>query len=178
MGADDLDPFASENLVEGAIELAVAVVDQEPCRRSLGECPAKLTGLLGRPVSVGVRGAAREVHAPTVELDEEEHIEASEPERLDREEVAGDDRMGVGTQEPPSVRVPRARLYGCKPTPTRRRMDLRTRQVRPAEQNVVGDLAESESVVDLLPIGLVCNHARSAPLSKSERVANDVIAAP
>jgi hypothetical protein len=39
------------------------------------------------------------VHAPAAKLEEEEHIEASEPERLDREEVAGDDRVGMGTQE-------------------------------------------------------------------------------
>ena len=31
-GADDLDAFGSEDLVEGAAELAVAVVDQEPGR--------------------------------------------------------------------------------------------------------------------------------------------------
>src|SRR6266699_1671693 len=36
---------------------------------------------------------------PAAELEEEEHIEAPEPERLDSEEVAGDDRVGVGTQE-------------------------------------------------------------------------------
>ncbi len=37
-GADDLDAFAAEDLVEGATEFAVAVVDQESSRcRSLGE---------------------------------------------------------------------------------------------------------------------------------------------
>jgi len=37
-GADDLDAFASEDVVEGGAEFAVAIVDQEPrgCR-SLGE---------------------------------------------------------------------------------------------------------------------------------------------
>ena len=36
-GANDLDAFAAEDLVEGATELAVAVVDQEPGQyRSLG----------------------------------------------------------------------------------------------------------------------------------------------
>jgi hypothetical protein len=38
------------------------------------------------------------MHTPRAKL-EEEHIEASEPERLDREKVASDDRVGVGTQE-------------------------------------------------------------------------------
>src|SRR5215211_6112931 len=39
------------------------------------------------------------MHTPTVELEEEEHVEPSEPERLDSEEVARDDRCRVGTQE-------------------------------------------------------------------------------
>jgi len=39
------------------------------------------------------------VHAPAAELEEEEHIEAAEPERVDREEIAGDDRLGVSAQE-------------------------------------------------------------------------------
>jgi len=37
-GADDLDAFAAENLIEGVAEAAVAVVDQEASQcRSLGE---------------------------------------------------------------------------------------------------------------------------------------------
>jgi hypothetical protein len=39
------------------------------------------------------------MYAPAVELEEEEHIKASEPKRFDSEEVAGDDRVGVRTQE-------------------------------------------------------------------------------
>src|SRR5512132_713212 len=52
--ADDLDCLASEDLVEGAAELAVAVVDQEAERRQpLRERPGELAGLLRYP------GAAR-----------------------------------------------------------------------------------------------------------------------
>jgi len=37
-GTDDLDAFASEDIVEGAAELGVTIVDQEPRRcRSLGQ---------------------------------------------------------------------------------------------------------------------------------------------
>jgi hypothetical protein len=39
------------------------------------------------------------VHAPRAELDEEEHVQAAEPERLDGEELAGDHRRGTGTEE-------------------------------------------------------------------------------
>jgi hypothetical protein len=59
----------------------------------------ELAGLLGGPASVGVRGAACNVHASAAELEEEEHVEASEPERVDRKEIAGDDRLGVRAQE-------------------------------------------------------------------------------
>src|SRR5204863_3172041 len=61
--------------------------------------PGKLPGVLGCPASRGSGGAACDVDAPAVELEEEEHIEASEPERFDSEEVAGDDRVGVSTHE-------------------------------------------------------------------------------
>src|SRR5215210_8074127 len=53
----------------------------------------------GCPQVVRVRAAARQVHPPRAELDEEEHIQASEPERLDGEEVARHDRRGVGAKE-------------------------------------------------------------------------------
>ena len=59
----------------------------------------ELPRLLRGPASVRVRGAACDVHAPAAEFEKEDHVEASEPERLDREKVAGDDRVGVRTQE-------------------------------------------------------------------------------
>jgi hypothetical protein len=33
------------------------------------------------------------MHAPASQLDEEEHVQPSQPERLDREEIAGDHRL-------------------------------------------------------------------------------------
>src|SRR2546430_1451823 len=39
------------------------------------------------------------MHAPASQLNEEEHVEASEPECLDREEVARDHRLRVRTEE-------------------------------------------------------------------------------
>ncbi|MGH2798994.1 MAG: hypothetical protein ACRDM0_15280, partial [Thermoleophilaceae bacterium] len=81
-------------------ELAVAVVDKEAHRRrSIGQRPGKLPRLLDSPAPVRVRGATSEVNAARAKLEEEEHVEPTEPERLDGEEVAGDDRGGVRTQE-------------------------------------------------------------------------------
>src|SRR5207253_1388378 len=98
--ADGLHALAAEDVVEGAGELAVAVVDQEAHRRhSLGERPGKLPRLLDGPGTVGVRGAASEVNAAGAKLEEEEHVEPTEPERFDGEEVAGDDRGGMRPQE-------------------------------------------------------------------------------
>jgi hypothetical protein len=53
------------------------------------------------------------------ELDEEEHVERPEPDRLDGEEVTGDDSFGLGTQE---LRPVRAIPPGAGPMPFRRRI--------------------------------------------------------
>src|SRR6266508_66912 len=98
--ADDLDALASEDIVEGAAELAVAVVDQEADRRrSFRERPCELARLLRPPGPIRVCRAASEMHTPSAKLDEEEHIQTSEPERLDGEEIARDHRLGMRPQE-------------------------------------------------------------------------------
>src|SRR6266542_1117783 len=67
---DDLDAFASEDGVEVARVLAVAIADKEAKRRrSVSQCPGELAGLLGDPGAVWVGGAAGEVYAPAAELD-------------------------------------------------------------------------------------------------------------
>ncbi len=98
--ADDLDALALEDVVEGEAELAVAVVDQEPGRpRPLRERLGKLPSLLGCPTPIRVGAATGEVDAAGSEFDEEEHVQAAEPERLDGEEVAGDHRGSLGAEE-------------------------------------------------------------------------------
>jgi hypothetical protein len=98
--ADHLDPFAPEDLVEDGGVLAVAITNQETDRyRALGQRPRELAGLLDYLAAVGVGGAAGKVHASSAELDEEEHVQASEPERVDGEEVAGDDSRCLCTHE-------------------------------------------------------------------------------
>ena len=80
--ADDPDSFAVEDLVEGARELAVAVTDQvaDGCG-SFAQCPGEVARLLGYPRAVWVGGAAGEVQAAAVELDEEEHVEPAKRDR-------------------------------------------------------------------------------------------------
>ena len=98
--ADDLDAFAPEDGVEGAAELAITIVDQEPRRhRSLAERPGKLPRLLNGPTAIRVRSAAGEVNAARAKLKKEEHVDPAEPKRLDREKVASNHRRGVRTDE-------------------------------------------------------------------------------
>ena len=85
---DDLDAFAGEDGVEVAGELAIAVADQEAKRSlSLLERPGELARLLGDPWSGGVGGAAGEMDAPATQLDEEEHVQPLQRDRLDGEKV-------------------------------------------------------------------------------------------
>src|SRR6266540_4092298 len=79
--------FALRSWIRKRIGLGRSESDQANWR--LLRCPA--------PIRVG--GAAGEVHAPRAELEEEEHVQASEPERLNGEEVAGEHRFGMCAQE-------------------------------------------------------------------------------
>jgi hypothetical protein len=82
------DAFAAEDGVEVACELAVAVADQETQRRwALAERPGELAGLLGDPDAARIGGAAGEVDTPSVELDEEEHVQPLQRDGVDGEEV-------------------------------------------------------------------------------------------
>jgi hypothetical protein len=95
---DDLDAFAAEHLVEGGGELAVAIVDQETHPLdNVGE--AEVARLLKDPGSGRIRRATGKVDAPAPELDEEEHIETTQRDRLDREEVAGEQARRVTAQK-------------------------------------------------------------------------------
>jgi hypothetical protein len=69
-------------------------VDQEthPLEQA-GE--AEVPRLLGDPAARRVGRAARQVDASAFKLDEEQDVEATQRDRLDGEEVAGDDARGL-----------------------------------------------------------------------------------
>jgi hypothetical protein len=82
--ADHAHALGAEQVVERAGELDVAVPDED--RRSAArvvEPPAELTCLLGHPRRGRVGGAAGDEHAPGVDLEEEQHVQRVEPDRLD-----------------------------------------------------------------------------------------------
>lgn len=92
------DPFTREDGVESGGELAVAITDQKPERgacRLLGE----VAGLLGNPAAGWALGDSGEVDASCVDLDEEQHVDAAQPDRVDAEEVAREDTRGLGVEE-------------------------------------------------------------------------------
>src|SRR5919204_2893791 len=86
---DHLDAFAAEDLIEGGGELTVTIVDQksDPLEQA-GE--AEVARLLGHPGTRRVARATGQVDAAALELDEEEHVEAAQRQRLDGEEIAGE----------------------------------------------------------------------------------------
>ena len=101
---DDRHAFAAEDLVKGGSELAVAVVDQEarPFEQA-GE--AELARLLAHPGAGRIRRATGEMDAAAAELDEEQHLETAQRERLDGEEVTGEHARGLLTEEAAPART-------------------------------------------------------------------------
>jgi hypothetical protein len=90
---DHTDAIGTEHFVEAARELAVAVTHEEPHRPLLlGEGQYKVACLLRHPALVRIRGHAAEMDAAVRELDEKEHVQAPQPDGVDGQEVAGDDR--------------------------------------------------------------------------------------
>src|SRR5436190_17006846 len=73
-------------------ELAVAVAAHDARRLLLlGGRHDQVAGLLRNPGAIRVSGHPEQMDAATFELDEEAHVQASQPERLDREEVTFED---------------------------------------------------------------------------------------
>src|SRR5205823_13599041 len=88
---NDPDSLGPEDLVERGAELRVAVVDQEAHRPlPTAAVDHEVARLLGDPRPTRVPAAARKVDAPRVQLDEEQHIHAPQPDGVDGQEVARD----------------------------------------------------------------------------------------
>ena len=82
------ESLRTEDLVEGGREFAVAVADQDPMPLLLlGEGHRQVARLLHDPGAVGIGTDAGEIDTTARQFDEEEHVEAAQPKRLDREEV-------------------------------------------------------------------------------------------
>lgn len=89
-GADDLDFFRPEYLVERTRELRVAVVQRYLIAVSRS-ATARFLACCVIHAESGCAGRAHHVHSPRRDLDEEQDIERLQPERLHGEEIAGQD---------------------------------------------------------------------------------------
>src|SRR5215472_6981840 len=97
---DDLHAFTAEDLVEPGRELGVSVAEQVAgSDMAILKEPGQLTGLLDYPGAGRRGGAAGEVDAAAADLQEEQDVEALEPDRLHREEVDRQHLVGVLADE-------------------------------------------------------------------------------
>ena len=99
--SDDLDSLSREDLVEHGSEAVVPVVYEKADRfRSVLASLGEIASDLGAPSEVGrTVGHPTDQHTPALQFDEEEHVEGLQSDRLDGEEVTGDDRGGLGAHE-------------------------------------------------------------------------------
>ncbi|WP_433227329.1 hypothetical protein [Microtetraspora malaysiensis] len=90
------DAYAGEDLVEGVGELGVPVANEEPERAGPPpEIHEQIASLRGRPRAGGVGGYAQDVNAPRRHLHDEQHVQALQEDRVDVEEVAGQQPFGL-----------------------------------------------------------------------------------
>jgi hypothetical protein len=92
-------PIAVNTASNAAVNLA-SVPDQEPePAPGVVEIHAEVSCLLGQPGSGGVGGDPEDVHPAGGVLDDEEDVEPAQGDGVEVEQVAGENRMGLGPQE-------------------------------------------------------------------------------
>ena len=94
-------PSALKTSSKGGCEALVSVVDEEADRlRSALSNFGEVASDLGAPGEVGrTFGYPTDQYPPAMQFDEEEHVQGLQPDRLDGEQVTGDDRGGLGAHE-------------------------------------------------------------------------------
>ena len=98
--ANDLYPIAWKHLVKTLGELLIPIANQEAERfRALRQRPRQLPGLLRHPRPARIGRAPGEMHATTAQLDEEEHVEPLQPDRLHGEEIDGEQAVPMRSYE-------------------------------------------------------------------------------
>jgi hypothetical protein len=98
--ANDAAALGLKYRVETVGELAVVIPNQEPNRDgTLGDGPGHLPRLLRDPLVVRMRCAAGQMHPTTGDFDEEQHIQALQPDGVDRKEIHGHHAVRLRPQE-------------------------------------------------------------------------------
>jgi hypothetical protein len=123
------DPGIGEDRVECGGEVRAAVPDHEldPVRL-LAEVHQQVAGLLGGPFTGGVQRDPKNPDAPAGVLDHSQDVSLGPIEKVRREEVARQERLGLGAQEqrPGKTGPPRRRIDASllQDLPYRRRRNL------------------------------------------------------
>nr|WP_220447739.1 hypothetical protein [Nonomuraea diastatica] len=90
------DTYGGEHLIEDGSELSVPIADKEakrPC--SLAEVDQEVAGLLSGPCAGRVTGHAQNVHLSRADLHHEQHVQALQKDRVNMEEIAGQEPFGL-----------------------------------------------------------------------------------
>ncbi|MFI7134784.1 hypothetical protein ACIBQ1_54610 [Nonomuraea sp. NPDC050153] len=91
---------AGEHLVKSSAELAVPVPDQEPEPvGSLAQFHQQIARLLRRPGTDRMSRDTEDMHAPRLDLHDEQHVQALEEHRIDVEKVACQGAGGLRDEE-------------------------------------------------------------------------------
>jgi hypothetical protein len=95
-----LDAGIGEDHVECGGKVRAAVADHELDLTPLvAEVHEEVAGLLGGPFPGGIQGDAEDADPPGRVLDYSQDVGLGAVEQVDREEIAGQDRLGLGAQE-------------------------------------------------------------------------------
>jgi hypothetical protein len=82
------------------VNFAVPITNQEAEPIDpIVEVHQQVAGRLRHPLAGRVRGNAGQVHSPPIELDDEQHIQPGQPDRLHGQKVAGQHPAGLGRAE-------------------------------------------------------------------------------
>jgi hypothetical protein len=119
-----LAPMSVNTESNAAVNSRVAIADQEPDRGGpLAQVHNQVACLLRDPRPARMTGNPEDVHTPGVELHHEEHIQPSQQDSVDVDEVAGQQPVRLRAQEllPTRTRAPRRRPQtGCGEDPAHR----------------------------------------------------------
>src|SRR5262249_8057036 len=103
--AHDFDLLGLKHIVEARGELLTAVADEKPEGfRPISESPGQLRGLLCDPSRRPRRRAPREMDLASAQFNKKEHIQSLQPDRLDGEEIHGEQAPAMRADELPPGR--------------------------------------------------------------------------
>jgi hypothetical protein len=118
-----LSAFRTEDIVEAAGEPRIPVAERKSsCLSSLRDYNEQVAGLLDDPGAIRVGRHAGQVDPPGIQFDEEQHLQPSQPDRVDGEEVACHDPGGLPALERPPGRG-RSPGRRIQPVPMQHRAD-------------------------------------------------------